>query len=118
MSTLVRFSVAYTLFCAVMGACNASGDADRAIPKAPAAEPLTSGTGEPQKSPGGIRVGAKLYSPDGELWGTVVGIEDPHTFPNGVTEAGVLVDYGARMGNPPVPPQWLPRRSAERFTVK
>ncbi len=64
-----------------------------------------------------LPVGSKLYS-HGELWGTVVGKSDAHTFENGVVEPGVLVDYGPRMGNPPVPPQWLPRRSAERFSVR
>jgi hypothetical protein len=71
---------------------------------------------EEQRS--GLRVGAKLYDMNGELWGTVVEMSDAHTFPNGVTEPGVKVDYGARMGNPPVPPQWLPQRSAERFRVE
>lgn len=65
-----------------------------------------------------IQVGSRLYSQDGELWGTVVAVSDAHTFENGATEPGVQVDYGPRMGNPPVAPQWLPQRSAERFTVK
>jgi len=64
-----------------------------------------------------LRIGSKLYAPDGTLWGTVVQTEAAHTFPNGDTEAGVLVDYGPRMGEP-FPPQWLPRRSAERFRIE
>jgi hypothetical protein len=63
-------------------------------------------------------VGSKLYDRNNELWGTVIDIREAHKFPNGVTEPGVLVDYGPCMGNPPVPPQWLPTRSAARFTVK
>jgi hypothetical protein len=66
----------------------------------------------------GIRVGARLYTAQGELWGTILEVEGAHRFPNGVVEPGVRVDYGPRMGDPPVPPQWLPRRSAERFTVR
>ena len=64
-----------------------------------------------------LRVGSKLFAPDGTLWGTVVQMADAHRFPNGDTEAGVLVDYGPRMGEP-YPPQWLPRRSAERFRIE
>lgn len=65
-----------------------------------------------------IRIGAKLYDQRGELWGTIVEVRDAFTFPNGVTEPGVKVDYGPRMGDSPVEPQWLPRRSAERFRIE
>ncbi|HEU4558176.1 MAG TPA: hypothetical protein VFS20_10015 [Longimicrobium sp.] len=63
-----------------------------------------------------LRIGSRLYDADGELWGTVVGMEFLHRFPNGVIEAGVLVDHGPRAGKPRLPPQWVSRRSAERFT--
>lgn len=63
-----------------------------------------------------LRIGSRLYDADGELWGTVVGMEFLHRFPNGVIEAGVLVDHGSRAGKPRLPPQWVSRRSAERFT--
>jgi hypothetical protein len=66
----------------------------------------------------GIRVGAKLYDQRGELWGTIVEVRDAFAFPNGVTEPAVKVDYGPRMGDSPVEPQWLPRRSAERFRIE
>jgi hypothetical protein len=83
----------------------------------------SSQTGDPQspsvgEGTGRIRVGAKLYDANGQFWATVVGIKDSHVFPNGIVEPAVLVDYGPRMGDPPVPPQWFPRRSAERFTIK
>ena len=65
-----------------------------------------------------VYTGAKLYSQNGELWGTVVEVSDAHTFENGVTEPGVKVEHGPRMGNLPVAPQWLPRRSDERFDIK
>lgn len=63
-----------------------------------------------------IRGGSKLYN-NGELWGTVVEVSDAHTFEDGTTEPGVLVDYGSRMPES-VPPQWLPLRSAERFDIR
>jgi hypothetical protein len=66
----------------------------------------------------GLRIGAKLISQNGEVWGTVVEMSDSHRFDDGTVEAGVLVDYGPRMGDPPVPPQWLPKRSALRFTIQ
>lgn len=91
--------------CLMLSGCGSAGE-----------ESQTSSSG----SSGGssVQVGSKLYDQNGELWGTVVSVSDAHTFENGVTEPGVQVDYGPRMGNPPVPPQWLPRRSAERFTIK
>lgn len=84
---------------------------------APIAESRTTPVQEPARD-SGIRVGAKLYDQQGEFWGTIVEVEDAHTFPNGVTEPAVKVDYGPRMGDSPVSPQWLPRRSAERFRVE
>ena len=88
------------------------------VPKSPRQPPAQPG-GLPNSSGGSsIRVGSKLHSQDGELWGTVVDVSDAHTFPNGVIEPGVQVDYESRMGNSPVPPQSLPRRTAERFTIK
>lgn len=86
-----------------------------AVAEAPAADVL--GTLETTNS-NGIRVGAKLYDQRGELWGTIIEVRDAFTFPNGVTEPAVKVDYGPRMGDSPVEPQWLPRRSAERFRVE
>ena len=65
-----------------------------------------------------LRIGSRLYDRDGELWGTVVEIALLHRFPNGVTEGGVLVDRAPRTGNQRVPPQWVSRREAERFTRK
>jgi hypothetical protein len=84
---------------------------------APIAESPATPVQEPA-SDSGIRVGAKLYDQQGELWGTIVEVQDAYTFPNGVTEPAVRVDYGPRMGDSPVSPQWLPRRSAERFRVE
>lgn len=63
-----------------------------------------------------LRIGSKLYDRDGKLWGTVVEIALLHRFPNGMTEGGVLVERAPRAGNARVPPQWVSRREAERFT--
>jgi hypothetical protein len=79
---------------------------------------LLVGCGSESAGGSSLKVGSKLYDQNGELWGTVVEVSDAHTFENGAVEPGVKVDYGPRMGNPPVPPQWLPSRSAEKFDVK
>jgi hypothetical protein len=99
----------------LLSACDSSDTAPSNNP--PAAEPHTAPDASPPSAPG-IRVGAELYDQRGELWGTIVEMRDAYTFPNGVTEPAVRVDYGPRMGDPPVPPQWLPRRSAERFRIE
>jgi hypothetical protein len=65
-----------------------------------------------------VRVGAKLYDSGGQLWGTVVAVVPKHRFPNGRVEPGMQVDYGPRMNDSPVPPQWLPQRAADRFRVE
>jgi hypothetical protein len=70
------------------------------------------------KPSSGIPIGAKLYDTNGQIWGTVVDSSASHTFENGVTEPGVQVDYGPRMGNPPVPPVWIPARSAQRYKIE
>jgi hypothetical protein len=57
--------------------------------------------------------GQKLYRPDGQEFGTIVGGSQAHQFPNGDVEPGVMVDYGPRI--PGTPPQWIPARSAAKM---
>lgn len=77
---------------------------------------LTAGCGssessKPTLSNEKLYVGQKLRQADGSDFGTIVKLSDSHRFENGDVEPGALVDYGPRMSNPPVPPQWLPQRS-------
>lgn len=64
-----------------------------------------------------LSVGQKLYFNDGlnahAEYGTIIALEDAHTFENGAVEPGALVDYGPRIPN--TPKQWLPQRSAVKF---
>ncbi len=62
--------------------------------------------------------GVQLIDRDGQVWGVVKQVSDRHIFPNGKVEPGILVDYGPRMGNTPVPPQWWARRAADNFTLR
>lgn len=58
-------------------------------------------------------VGQTLWNGD-RLYGKIIETRPSHTFENGVTEAGVLVDFSGRAdmeGSPP-PPLWMPARSA------
>jgi hypothetical protein len=97
----------------VLVACDSPREETPPTPAAPA-----SVDNELEPADDSLRPGAQLVNRQGELWGTVLEVSDAHRFENGVVEPGVLVDYGPRMGDSPVPPQWLPRRSAERFTIK
>lgn len=51
-----------------------------------------------------IEIGTVLYNSDGSVFGKVLDVDAKHTFPNGKTESGVLVDFGGD-----AKPQWVVR---------
>lgn len=62
-------------------------------------------------------VGTELYGTDGHDIGTVVGAEENHTFPNGVTEPGVKLDFGTDENGESIGQSWLPQRSADTLST-
>ncbi|MBW3636571.1 MAG: hypothetical protein KY445_08925 [Armatimonadetes bacterium] len=65
-----------------------------------------------------LRVGQKLKRPNGVEWGTIVELSDSHTFENGETKPGALVDPtepAERDGQTlQYPQQWVSQESLER----
>ena len=61
-----------------------------------------------------LRVGQKVKRPNGVEWGTIVKLSDSHTFENGETKPGALVDIIEPAGNTmQYPLLWVSQESLE-----